>query len=136
VPTSSSDSDDQPLAGRILRAQIVVGAGVAVVALAIWGVTGLVSALIGAATGVTGNAYRTYKVLQPARTARLALRQVYLGEFVNVALTIALLSLAARVPHLSWLALLLAYAGTLGALWWVPFASPARAKIGSEGASL
>jgi len=136
VPTSSSDSDDRSLAGRILRTQIAVGAVVALASLCVWGRIGLVSALLGAATGVIGNAYRTFKALQPARTPRRALGQLYLGEFVNFVLTIALFLLAARVPHVSWPALLLAYVGTLVALWWVPLASPARAKFGNGGASL
>lgn len=128
MPTSSSDSDDRPVAGRILRTQIAVGAVAAAAGLAIWGRAGLVSALIGAATGVIGNAYRTFKALQPARTPRRALGQMYLGEFVNFVLTIALFLLAARMPQVSWPALLLAYVGTLVVLWWVPFAPPGRAK--------
>jgi F0F1-type ATP synthase assembly protein I len=136
VPTSSSDSDDRPLAGRILRTQIGVGAAVALASLAIWGRIGLISALVGAATGVIGNAYRTFKALQPARTPRRALGQLYLGELVNFVLTVALFLLAARMPHVSWAALLLAYVGTLIVLWWVPFLSPARVKTGSGGASL
>jgi F0F1-type ATP synthase assembly protein I len=136
VPTRSSDSDDRPLAGRILRAQIAVGAAVALVSGCVWGRFGLVSALIGAATCVIGNAYRTFKSLQPARTARRALGQLYLGELVNFVLTIALFLAAARMPHVSWPALLLAYVGTLVVLWWVPLASPAHAKVGSGGAGL
>jgi F0F1-type ATP synthase assembly protein I len=136
VPTSSSDSDDRQLAGRMLRTQIGVGAAIALASLPLWGRIGLISALAGAATGVIGNAYRTFKALQPARTPRRALGQLYLAELVNLVLTIALLLLAARMPHVSWPALLLAYVGTLVVLWWVPFASPARAKIGSGGASL
>jgi F0F1-type ATP synthase assembly protein I len=136
VPTSSSDSDDRQLAGRILRTQIGVGAAIALASLPLWGRIGLISALAGAATGVIGNAYRTFKALQPARTPRRALGQLYLAELVNFVLTIALLLLAARMPHVSWPALLLAYVGTLVVLWWVPFASPARARNGSGGASL
>jgi F0F1-type ATP synthase assembly protein I len=136
VPTSSSDSDDRQLAGRILRTQIGVGAAIALASLPLWGRIGVISALAGAATGVIGNAYRTFKALQPACTARRALGQLYLAELVNFVLTVALLLLAARMPHVSWPALLLAYVGTLVVLWWVPFASPARAKIGSGGASL
>jgi F0F1-type ATP synthase assembly protein I len=116
--------------------QIAVGAAVALASLCVWGRIGLVSALVGAATGVIGNAYRTFKALQPARTPRRALGQLYLGELVNFALTIALFLLAARMPHVSWPALLLAYAGTLGALWWVPLAWPVRVNVGSKGASL
>jgi F0F1-type ATP synthase assembly protein I len=131
VPTSSSDSDDRPLGGRILRTQIGVGAAVALASLCVWGRVGLISALIGAATCVLGNAYRTFKSLQPASTARQALGQLYLGELVNLVLTIALFLAAARLPHLSWPALLLAYVGTLVVLWWVPMASPRHTKIGS-----
>jgi F0F1-type ATP synthase assembly protein I len=136
VPTSSSDLDDRSLVGRILRMQIAVGAAVALASLCVWGRIGLVSALAGAATGVIGNAYRAFKALQPARTARRALGQLYLAELVSFVLTIALLLLAARMPHVSWPALLLAYVATLVVLWWVPFASTARAKIGSGGESL
>ena len=131
MPTSSSDSDDRPLAGRILRTQIGVGAAVALASLCVWGRMGLISALVGAATCVIGNIYRTYKSLQPASTARQALGQLYLGELVNLVLTIALFLAAARVPHLSWPALLLAYVGALVVLWWVPLASPRHTKVGS-----
>jgi F0F1-type ATP synthase assembly protein I len=124
------------LAGRILRAQISVGVVAALASSALWGRVGLISALVGAAIGVIGNAYRTFKALQPVLTPRQALVQMYLGEFVNFVLTIALFLLAARMLHVSWPALLLAYIGTLVVLWWVPFAPPVRAKFGSGGASL
>jgi F0F1-type ATP synthase assembly protein I len=111
-----------------------VGAALALACLPVWGRNGFVSALVGAGTAVIANAYRTYKALQPARTARQMLRQLYLAEFVNFALTIALFLLAARMPHVSWPALLLAYVGTLVVLWWVPLAAARRAKVGSGGA--
>ena len=85
------------LAGRILRMQIGIGAAAGLIGLAIWGRMGLISALVGAATCVIGNAYRTYKSLQPARTARQALGQLYLGELVNFVLTIALFLAAAAI---------------------------------------
>jgi F0F1-type ATP synthase assembly protein I len=131
VPTSSSDSDDRPLGGRILRTQLGVGGAIALLSLCVWGRMGMISALVGAATCVIGNIYRTYKSLQPAGTARQALGQLYLGELVNFVLTIALFLAAARVPHVSWPALLLAYVGTLVVLWWVPLASPTHKKTGS-----
>jgi F0F1-type ATP synthase assembly protein I len=135
VPTSSSDSDDRPIAGRILRTQMGVGAAIALAGLAVWGRNGFVSALVGAGTAVIANAYRTFKALQPASTPRRALGQMYLAELVNFALTVALLLLAARMPHVSWPALLLAYVGTLIVLWWVPMAAAGRAKkVGSGGA--
>jgi len=87
----------------------------------------------GAATGVAANLYMTFRVLQPARTPRRALGQLYLGQLVKVALTVALFMLAARMPHVSWPALLSAYLATLVVFWWVPFAAAPRTRIGSRG---
>jgi F0F1-type ATP synthase assembly protein I len=125
-----------PTNSRILRMQIGVGAAVALMSLAIWGRTALISALVGAATGVIANAYMMLKALRPARTARAALAALYMGQIVKLALTIAAFMWAARIPHVSWLALMSAYAGTLAVSWWVPMVAPPRRKIGSEGASL
>jgi F0F1-type ATP synthase assembly protein I len=106
--------------------QIVVGAALALVCFAIWGRNGFVSALFGAGIAVIANAYRTFKALQPARTARRALGQLYLAELVNVVLTIALFLVAGRWPHVQWLGMLLAYVGAIAALWWVPLVSTRR----------
>ena len=139
MPTNS-DSDIRPLASRILLVQTGAGAAVALVCLLVWGRYACVSALAGAATGVAANLYMTFKALQPARTPRRALGQLYLGQLVKVALTVALFVLAARMPHVSWPALLIAYAATLVVFWWVPFGSAPRTRVeprnGSGGGSL
>jgi len=46
---------------------------------------------------------------------------------------VALLMLAARMPQVSWPALLIAYLATLVVFWWVPFtaASGARSRTGA-----
>ncbi|MFI4905188.1 MAG: ATP synthase subunit I [Steroidobacteraceae bacterium] len=136
----SSDSDIRPVASRILLVQTGAGAAVALVCLLVWGRDACVSALAGAGVGVAANMYMTFKALQPARTPRRALGQLYLGQLVKVALTVALFVLAARMPHVSWPALLIAYAATLVVFWWVPFASAPRTRvdprIGSGGGSL
>ena len=49
---------------------------------------------------------------------------------LNYLVMMVLFVLAARMPHLSWPALLLAYAATLVVFWWVPFAW-ARGRAGS-----
>jgi hypothetical protein len=36
--------------------------------------------------------------------------------------------LAARLPHLSWPALLIAYAATLVVFWWVPMSGASRMR--------
>jgi F0F1-type ATP synthase assembly protein I len=135
MPTSSN-SGNRLMAGRILRVQIGVGVALALASLAFKGRLGLISAIAGAATGVLANAYMMFKAVRPARTARGALTQLYMGQLVKVALTIAAFMWAARLPHVSWLALMSAYVGTMSVSWWLPQAAPVRAGIGSEGASL
>jgi ATP synthase protein I len=129
VPTSS-DTDIRPLASRILLVQTGAGAAVALVCLLVWGRYAFVSALAGAGTGLVANLYMTFKALQPARTPRRALGQLYLGQLVKVGLTVALFMLAAHLPHLSWPALLIAYLATLVVFWGVPFAAAPRTRIG------
>jgi ATP synthase protein I len=131
VPTSS-DSDIRPLASRILLVQTGAGATVALVCLLVWGRYACISALAGAGTGLVANLYMTFKALQPARTPRRALGQLYLGQLVKVGLTVALFMLAARLPYLSWPALLIAYLATLVVFWWVPFAATPRTRIGTR----
>jgi len=120
VPTSS-DSDIRPLAHRILLVQTGAGATVALVCLLLWDRYACLSALAGAGTGIIANMYMTFRALQPARTPRRALGQLYLGQGVKVGLTVALFMLAARMPRVSWPALLIAYLATLVVFWWVPF---------------
>jgi ATP synthase protein I len=126
VPTSS-DSDIRPLANRILLVQTGAGATVALVCLLVWDRYACLSALAGAGTGIIANMYMTFRALRPARTPRRALGQLYLGQGVKVGLTVALFMLAARMPRVSWPALLVAYLATLVVFWWVPFASASRA---------
>ena len=123
-------ANDRPVAGRILRMQIAVSAVVVLASLALKGRMGLVSALIGAATGVIANAYMMLKALRPARSASGALGALLMGQIVKVALTVAAFIWAARIPHLSWLALMCAYAGTMVVVWWVPLMASPRAKVG------
>jgi ATP synthase protein I len=130
MPTGS-DSDIRPLASRILLVQTGAGATVALVCLLVWGRYAFVSALAGAGTGLVANLYMTFKALQPARTPRRALGQLYLGQLVKVGLTVALFMLAARLPHVSWAALLIAYLATLVVFWWVPFSAASRTRMGT-----
>jgi ATP synthase protein I len=129
----SRDSDTRALGVRILLVQTGAGATVALVCLLVWGRYACLSALAGAGTGIIANMYMTFRALQPARTPRRALGQLYLGQLVKVGLTVALLMLAARMPQVSWPALLIAYLATLVVFWWVPFtaASGARSRTGA-----
>ncbi len=127
MPTSS-DSDIRPLGVRILLVQTSAGATVALVCLLVWGRYACMSALAGAGTGIIANMYMTFRALQPARTPRRALGQLYLGQLVKVGLTVALFMLAARMPQVSWAALLAAYLATLVVFWWVPFTAASRTR--------
>ena len=131
----SRDSDTRALGVRILLVQTGAGATVALVCLLVWGRYACLSALAGAGTGIIANMYMTFRALQPARTPRRALGQLYLGQLVKVGLTVALLMLAARMPQVSWPALLIAYLATLVVFWWVPFtaASRTRSRHGGPG---
>lgn len=119
----NSNNDIRPLAARILRWQVGVALGVGTVAGLGWGRRAGLSALAGGAIGVIANLYMTLRALKPASTPAGALGRLYMGQLVKVAITVGLLVVAARVPGLSWPALLFAYLGTLVAFWWVPFRS-------------
>jgi ATP synthase protein I len=124
--STSSGLDIRPVAARILLLQAGVGALVALVCSVVWGHRAGLSALAGAAIGVIANLYMTLKALKSARTPAGALGQLYLGQLVKIVLTVALFIVVARLPHVSWPALLAAYAATLVVFWWVPFAASRR----------
>jgi F0F1-type ATP synthase assembly protein I len=111
--------------------QIGVGAALALGSLALGGRRALMSALIGAATAVVANGYMMSKALRPVSTAGVALGQLYMGQLVKVAVTVAAFLWAARMPNVSWLALMSAYVGTLSVSWWLPLMPP-RAKLGAK----
>jgi ATP synthase protein I len=122
------DIELRPLAYRVLLAQVVAGAVVTLIALAIYGRAAGLSALIGASTGVIANLYMTFMALRPARTPQGALGRLYFGQLVKVAITVGLFLAAVRFTHVVWPALLIAYAATLVVFWWVPYVSASRSR--------
>ncbi len=119
----SSDSDVRRLAHRVLVLQGTVGLVVALVCLAVWGRTGLVSAVAGAVTGMVANLYMTLRALRPARTRSAALGRLYFGQLVKLVVTVGLFALAYVIlPRVTWPALLVAYLATLVVSWRVSFA--------------
>ncbi len=127
MPTSR-DADIRPLAARILITQGGLGGAVALACWLVWGGRSGSSALAGAAIGVIANFYMTSTALKPTRTARGALTRLYVGQAIKVALTVTLFCAASRDARVSWPALLAAYAATLAAFWWVPFAAGERGE--------
>lgn len=119
----------QPLARRLLWLQAGVGAVAALVGLAVWGRNVAISALAGALIGLVANLYLTLRGLRPAGSARSALGRLYFGQFVKMVVSVGLLYLAAtRLPHVSVQALLIGFIATLAVVWFIPFASAARAR--------
>jgi len=117
----NSNNDIDPLAARILRWQGGAVAVVTVVAGLGWGWQTGLSALAGGAIGWIANLYMTLKALRPAESPVGALGRLYMGQLVKIAITVGLFMAAARVPGLSWPALLIGYLATLVVFWWVPF---------------
>jgi ATP synthase protein I len=126
--------DFRPLAHRLLWLQTGVAVLAAIVGLAFWGRNVAISALVGGLIGVIANLYLTFRGLQPASTPQGALGRLYVGQFVKMVVSLALLYLAAtRLPRVSVPALLTGFIATLVVVWFAPFASAARARRPDSG---
>ncbi len=136
VQNSGADprDDNRLLARRLLWLQAGAGLAATGVGLAFWGHSVGISALAGAFIGVVANLYMTLRGLRPARTPRGALGRLYFGQLVKMAVGVALLVVAVKyLPHVSVAALMLGFIATLVVVWFVPFASVARARRGDGG---
>ena len=121
--------DLRPLVQRLFWVQAGVAVIAAVVGLAFWGRNVAISALAGGFIGVIANLYLTFRGLRPASTPQNALGRLYFGQFVKMVVSVALLYVAAtRLPHVSVQALLVGFIATLVVVWFIPFASVARAR--------
>lgn len=110
---------------RILLAQCLITLALGLVCAVLWGRDAGVSALAGGAIGVIANLYMTLNALRTTRSAGAALSRLMIGQLVKVALTVGMLFAVAKMPWLSWPALLVSYLATLVVFWWVPlFAAP------------
>jgi len=116
----SADTVIRPLALRILRVQLGVALAAGLIGLLARGKAVGLSALGGGLIGVIANLYMTFNALRPSASAGGALARLLFGQLVKVGLTVAMFLAAARVPWLSWPALLGSYLATLVVFWWVP----------------
>jgi len=107
---------------RVVIAQGVITLGVAAAAAAGWGAAAARSALLGGGIGIAAAAFMVLAVFrypEGANAARIAWG-FYLGQFLKVALSVALLVMAFTSKGVVPLALLVAYAATFAGYWAAP----------------
>lgn len=120
----ASDPDIRRTAGRILLWQIGAVTAIAIICYALFGGRSGASALTGGAIGVIANACMTVTALRPARSPGGALGRLLFGQFLKVAVTVALFVIAYRSGRLELPPMLIAYATTLVMFWFVPAMAP------------
>ena len=126
VADPPADTVIRPLAVQILRVQFGVALGAGLIGWLAVGKAGGLSALGGGLIGVIANLYMTFNALRPSSSAAGALGRLLFGQLVKVALTVMMFVAAARMPGLSWPALLVSYLATLVVFWWVPLRAGRR----------
>ena len=89
------DPDIRRIAARILLAQATATISLAALCTGVWGAKYGASALAGGAIGLVANLYMSLTALRPVRSAGGALGRLFFGQFVKVALTVALFVIAA-----------------------------------------
>lgn len=107
---------------RVVVAQAVITLGVAVVAAVGWGAAAARSALLGGGIGIAAATFMVLAVFrypEGANATRIAWG-FYLGQFLKVALSVALLVMAFTSKGVVPLALLVAYAATFAGYWAAP----------------
>lgn len=107
---------------RVVVAQAVITLGVAAVAAAGWGAAAARSALLGGGIGIAAATFMVLAVFrypEGANATRIAWG-FYLGQFLKVALSVALLVMAFTSKGVVPLALLVAYAATFAGYWAAP----------------
>jgi len=113
---------ERKAAFRVVLAQVAITLGVAAVAALGWGSAAGRSALWGGGIGIAATAFMLLAVFrypEGASAMRIAWG-FYLGQFLKVALSIALLVVAFGTEGMVPLALLVAYVATFAGYWAAP----------------
>lgn len=121
---------ERKAAFRVVLAQVVITLAVAAVAAASFGVAAGRSALWGGGIGIAASAFMVLAVFrypEGASAARIAWG-FYLGQFLKVALSIALLVVAFGTQGVVPLAVLVAYAATFAGYWFASRGPASRWK--------
>lgn len=75
------------------------------------------SALVGGTVNALANLYLAHRVFGGDTSPQAILKNLYIGEFVKIGLTVALFVLALMTLDLAFLPLFVTYAATLFAFW-------------------
>ncbi|MGD9598766.1 MAG: ATP synthase subunit I [Steroidobacteraceae bacterium] len=126
-------SDVGRLAARILIAQVAITVILAALCYGVWGVRHGESALAGGSIGFIANLFMTLTALRPGGGAGLVLGRVLLGQFVKVALTVAMFVALARTGKAVWPPVIATYVATLVVFWVVPVLAGPRLPPRSMG---
>jgi len=113
---------ERKAAFRVVLAQVAITLGVAAVAALGWGAAAGRSALWGGGIGIAATAFMLLAVFrypEGASATRIAWG-FYLGQFLKVALSIALLVVAFGAQGMVPLALLVGYVATFAGYWAAP----------------
>jgi F0F1-type ATP synthase assembly protein I len=108
------------LAARILFAQAAVTIAAAALCYGVWGARHGASALAGGSIGVIANLYMTLAALRQGGGAGVVLGRILIGQFVKIALTVAMFVAVARTGKAAWPPLIATYVATLVVFWAVP----------------
>lgn len=125
--------DIRRLAVRILFAQVAVTIVLAALCYGVWGVRHGASALAGGSIGFIANLYMSLTALRPGGGAGMVLGRVLLGQFVKVALTVAMFVAVARTGKAVWPPIIATYVATLVVFWAVPAMAGPRLPPRSKG---
>ncbi|MGE0582600.1 MAG: ATP synthase subunit I [Steroidobacteraceae bacterium] len=125
--------DIRRIAARILLAQVAVTIVFAAACYGLWGTRHGASALAGGSIGFIANLYMTLSALRPGGGAGLVLGRVLLGQFVKVALTVAMFIAVARTGKAVWPPIIATYVATLVVFWAVPAMAGPRLPPRSRG---
>ena len=98
----SRDPGIRKLAIRILLMQAAVTVVFAAISYVGWGVQTGHSALAGGGTGLLANVFMTLSALRPTASAGGALGRLMFGQFMKVAVTVAVFVVAARTGKRYW----------------------------------
>lgn len=108
--------------GRVLYAQILMAAVVALGFLLASGWKSAISPLIGSGIALLPNCYFAYKIyLARNLKAQGIVNAFYAGETVKLILTVALFSIALQIPSVDFLTLLVGYVAVLSVFWFALF---------------
>ncbi|MBV6417859.1 MAG: hypothetical protein CMLOHMNK_02635 [Steroidobacteraceae bacterium] len=125
--------DVRRLAARILLGQVAITVVFAALCYGIWGARHGASALAGGSIGFIANLFMTLTALRPGGGAGLVLGRVLLGQFVKVALTVAMFVAVARTGKAAWPPVIATYVATLVVFWAVPAMAGPRLPPRSMG---